>query len=101
MLYHASSTAGRGNRQEVTITFSRPVRGLKFYVTDIDTITSPAYSDRVELTAKNAANGNVPFGYVNDGITGAGRATATPGCAPRTATSARTPAAPRHRWTSR
>jgi hypothetical protein len=75
MLYHASSTAGRTNRQEVTVTFSRPVRNLSFYVTDIDTITSPAYSDRVEVVAVNSSGGNVPFGYTLDGVTGQGTST--------------------------
>lgn len=72
MLYHASSTPGRDNRQDVAITFARPVRGLKFYVTDVDTITSPAYSDRVELVGYNATSGVVPFVSTNDGITGDG-----------------------------
>lgn len=72
MLYHATSTIGRGNRQDVTITFSRPVRGLKFWITDIDTITTPAYSDRVELVGYSSTNGVVPYGFVNDGVTGAG-----------------------------
>lgn len=72
MLYHASSTPGRANRQDVAITFSRPVRGLKFYVTDVDTITNPAYSDRVELVGYTAASAVVPFTRTNDGITGDG-----------------------------
>lgn len=72
MLYHASSTAGRGNRQEVTITFGRPVRNLQFWITDIDTISMPAYSDRVELVGHNAAGVVVPFSSTNDGVTGAG-----------------------------
>jgi len=75
MLYHASSTMGRANRQEVTITFSRSVRGLTFYVTDIDTIVSPAYSDRVEIVGRNASGAVVGFGYTPDGVTGAGTAT--------------------------
>ncbi|WP_129399999.1 hypothetical protein [Nocardioides oleivorans] len=72
MLYHATSTIGRANRQDVTITFSRPVRGLKFWVTDIDTITSPAYSDRVELVGYSSSNAVVGFGFANDGVTGSG-----------------------------
>lgn len=72
MLYHASSTAGRSNRQEVTITFGRAVRDLQFWITDIDTITSPAYSDRAELVGYNASGGVVPFASSNDGITGSG-----------------------------
>ena len=72
MIYHASSTAGRANRQEVTITFGRAVRALKFWITDVDTIASPAYSDRVELIGYNASNAVVPFAATNDGITGAG-----------------------------
>lgn len=72
MVYHASSTIGRANRQEVTITFGRPVRDLQFWITDIDTITSPAYSDRVELVGRNANGVVVPFGSANDGVTGAG-----------------------------
>lgn len=75
MLYHASSTAGRDNRQEITITFGRAVRGLQFWITDIDTITSPAYSDRVEVVGYNASNVVVPFGSTNDGVTGAGSET--------------------------
>ncbi|WP_322920228.1 hypothetical protein [Nocardioides renjunii] len=72
MLYHAASTPGRGNRQEVTITFSRPVRGLSFYVTDIDTITNPAYSDRVEVLARTGTGAIVGFANVKDGVTGNG-----------------------------
>lgn len=72
MLYHASSTPGRANRQDVAITFSRPVRGLTFYITDVDTITSPAYSDRVELVGYTSSNAVVPFTSTNDGISGAG-----------------------------
>ncbi|MDR7252149.1 hypothetical protein J2X46_001125 [Nocardioides sp. BE266] len=72
MLYHATSTAGRANRQEVTITFGRAVRNLQFWITDVDTITSPAYADRVELIGYNASNVVVPFAAANDGITGAG-----------------------------
>lgn len=75
MLYHATSAIGRPNRQEVTITFGRPVRNLQFWVTDIDTITSPAYSDRVELIGLNAANVAVPFTSANDGVTGDGSQT--------------------------
>lgn len=71
-LHHATSTAGRANRQELTITFSRPVRGLTFYITDIDTITNPAYSDRVELIGRDAQGGAVAYGQTLDGITGAG-----------------------------
>lgn len=74
MLYHASSTPGRANRQDVAISFSRPVRGLKFWITDIDTIASPAYSDRVELVGYTAAGAIVPFSSTNDGITGSGSA---------------------------
>ncbi|CAM3666226.1 hypothetical protein [Nocardioides zeicaulis] len=72
MLYHQSSTIGRDNRQDVVITFSRPVRGLQFYVTDIDTITSPAYSDRVELVGRNASGTAVTYRSTNDGILGTG-----------------------------
>ncbi|WP_374457446.1 hypothetical protein [Nocardioides sp.] len=72
MLYHASSTAGRANRQEVTITFGRAVRGLQFWITDIDTIASPAYSDRVELIGYNSVGAVVPFASTNDGVSGAG-----------------------------
>jgi hypothetical protein len=68
MLYHASSLAGRGNRQEVTISFSRPVRGLSFWITDIDTITTPAYSDRVELVSTPASSRTQTL----DGVTGTG-----------------------------
>lgn len=49
-LHHQTSTAGRANRQTVTIKFSRPVRGLSFAVTDIDSLTPDnEYGDRVEL----------------------------------------------------
>ncbi len=72
MLYHASSTPGRANRQDVAIGFSRPVRGLKFWITDIDTITSPAYSDRVELVGYTATKAVVPYTSANDGILGTG-----------------------------
>lgn len=72
MLYHASSTIGRANRQEVTITFGRAVRDLQFWITDIDTITSPAYSDRVELLGFNSSGVVVPFSSTNDGVTGDG-----------------------------
>jgi hypothetical protein len=72
MIYHSSSTAGRGNRQEVTITFGRVVSALKFWITDIDTIALPAYSDRVELIGYNSVGAVVPFGSTNDGITGDG-----------------------------
>ena len=72
MVYHSASSAGRGNRQEVTITFGRAVRGLQFWITDIDTITLPAYSDRVELIGYSSSAAVVPFASTNDGVTGAG-----------------------------
>jgi hypothetical protein len=54
---HASSTAGRSNRQEIVVSFRSGstagplvnVTGLSFYVTDIDAITTSPYSDRVEI----------------------------------------------------
>lgn len=50
-LHHQSSTAGRANRQTVTIKFSRPVRGLSFAVTDIDSLRPDnQYGDRVEVS---------------------------------------------------
>lgn len=67
-----TSPAGRGNRQVLTITFSRPVRGLTFFITDIDTITNPAYSDRVELIGRTAQGASVTFDQTLDGITGLG-----------------------------
>lgn len=74
MLYHATSTAGRDNRQEVTITFARAARGLTFWITDIDTITTPAYSDRVELIGRNASGAVVTFKQTLDGVLGTGAA---------------------------
>lgn len=72
-LQHTRSDPGRGNRQEVTINFSRPVRGLSFYITDIDRISygSYGYSDRVELTSVPAV---VPPTRTQtlDGTTGVG-----------------------------
>ncbi|GAB3247225.1 hypothetical protein GCM10027425_02890 [Alteromonas gracilis] len=67
-----TSPAGRGNRQVLTLAFSRPVRGLTFFITDIDTITNPAYSDRVELIGRDAQGGTVAFNQIRDGITGDG-----------------------------
>lgn len=72
MFNHASSAVGRGNRQEVTITFSRPVRALNFFITDIDSLASPAYSDRVELVGRNSAGAVVTFSPTPDGVTGTG-----------------------------
>lgn len=71
-LHHQTSAATRDARQELTITFSRPVADLGFYITDIDTITNPAYSDRVELIGRNAAGGIVAHTPVPDGVTGTG-----------------------------
>ena len=70
MLTHSASTAGRDNRQEITITFSRAVQGLTFFITDIDRITASPYADRVELTSVPA----VARTQTLDGITGVGTA---------------------------
>lgn len=67
-----TSPAGRANRQVLTMSFSRPVSGLTFFITDIDTITNPAYSDRVELIGRTAQGASVAFGQTLDGITGSG-----------------------------
>jgi hypothetical protein len=49
-LHHGSPvTAGRENRQTVTFTFSRPVSGLAFKITDIDS-QSRGWYDRVALS---------------------------------------------------
>jgi hypothetical protein len=64
-LQHATSTAGRANRQTVVVSFRSGstagplvnVSGLNFYVTDIDAITTAPYSDRVEIVPNvSAAN---------------------------------------------
>ena len=69
-LQHSRSDPGRGNRQEVTIGFSRPVRGLSFYITDIDRLSygTYGYSDRVELTSVPATTRTQTL----DGVTGSG-----------------------------
>lgn len=59
-LYHAQpSTSGRANRQDVVITFSRPVTGLSFTISDIDSFDDNGhdndYVDYVELTGTYAA----------------------------------------------
>lgn len=48
-LTHDSLQTGRGNRQELVITFSRPVTELSFSIADIDS-SSGSWYDQVELT---------------------------------------------------
>ena len=71
-LQNATSGQGRGNRQELTVTFRKTsvngpavsTTGLNFWITDIDAITTSPYADRVELTGTynqardNAIRGN-------------------------------------------
>ena len=47
-------TGGRTNRQTVTITFSRPVTGLAFTITDIDS-SGGNWWDRIELSGARTA----------------------------------------------
>ncbi len=47
-------SAGRTNRQTVTIIFSRPVTGLAFTITDIDS-SDDAWYDRIELSGVRTA----------------------------------------------
>jgi hypothetical protein len=47
-------TGGRTNRQTVTITFSRPVTGLAFTITDIDS-SGGNWWDRIELSGVRTA----------------------------------------------
>lgn len=59
-LFHSQpSTTGRANRQDVTITFDRPVTGLSFTISDIDSLDSNGndndYVDYVELTGVYSA----------------------------------------------
>lgn len=53
------ASSRRANRQEVTFRFSRPVKGLSFSVTDIDSLMpgggSQQYRDQVEITGAPAA----------------------------------------------
>lgn len=71
-LHHQTSAGTRDARQELTITFSRPVADLGFWITDIDTITSSPFSDRVELIGRNAAGGVVAYTPGPDGVLGTG-----------------------------
>lgn len=48
--------SGSGNAQELSISFSRAVTGLKFTITDID-ISSGDWNDRVELTGTRTGTG--------------------------------------------
>ncbi len=56
-LTHDNIQTGRGNRQEVVITFSRPVTGLSFGIVDIDSSTGNWY-DQVELTGTTGVGTN-------------------------------------------
>jgi hypothetical protein len=78
-LHHGSPvTAGRENRQTVTFTFSRPVSGLAFKITDIDSQSNGWY-DRIELSGSRSFSVNERtvtwFGYtfkVGDHVLGSG-----------------------------
>lgn len=65
-------TAGRANRQTITITFGRPVTGLSFTMTDVDSSNSAANNqprngwwDQVELSGVRTA-------VLASGLTGSG-----------------------------
>jgi hypothetical protein len=71
-----ASPAGYANRQELTVTFRSGsatgpvinVRGLSFYIVDIDAITTSPYSDRVVLSPTVApANQTRDSAIVGDG----------------------------------
>jgi hypothetical protein len=79
-LQHSRSDAGRGNRQELTLSFSRPVQSLTFFVTDIDRIGVTqngvlyGYEDRVEISSSPAIalaqRTQTPDGVLGNGIQG-------------------------------
>jgi hypothetical protein len=58
-LTHDNIQTGRGNRQELQITFDRAVTGLSFSIADIDS-SSGAWYDQVELTG-NTGTGAAAF----------------------------------------
>jgi hypothetical protein len=54
VIRHSTSGVGRGNRQDLTVNFGRPVSNLVFSITDIDSSTDSWY-DRVELSGARTA----------------------------------------------
>ncbi len=76
---HESPISGeRTRRQQIVVTFGRPVRGLQFSITDIDS-TFDQYWDRVELTALTPTGTSAAFTptlSANMSGTGAGSSTA-------------------------